>query len=476
MPLRPPLRFASQFESGNLRRAIRVYETEYDLVLNNDIGTGQFVQWFFFLVEGMQRGVTYHFNVLNMEKSTSQFDCGQRPVLFSERLHRQTGVGWTRAASDIAYLRNVYRRSKRRAGAPDVSHYTLHLSMHFPFAEDRVYLAYSQPYTFTDLQRHIAVLVAAQRQPPKFLLHQVLCRTLGDNHCPLLTVTTLGEDGRVPMAHRPVVFVSGRVHPGEPAGSWMVKGLLDFLCDDSSEDAKWLRDRFVWKVVPMLNPDGVINGNSRCSLAGVDLNRQWADCNRHKHPTVFWLKQYMRHVRRQEKRTVFLYCDFHGHSRQNDVFLYGCRDSRYMQLEEVLPCILARRLSFFSLEKCCYKLQKKKSSAGRVVAFQELGIPLSYTLEASLCGGSGLQPPPAGLSGAEAQAATTAHFDVGHYIQVGQCFARAIKSLATTQVDGTMFMDLLQSCRTVCTPVSPSAAPGAARGDDEDADDAESAE
>eukprot|EP00667_Euglena_gracilis_P035609 EG_transcript_66522 len=33
-----------------------------------------------------------------------------------------------------------------------------------------------------------------------------------------------------------------------------------------------------------------------------------------------------------------------------------------MQLEEVLPCILARRLSFFSLEKCCYKLQKKKSS------------------------------------------------------------------------------------------------------------------
>jgi hypothetical protein len=25
----------------------------------------------------------------------------------------------------------------------------------------------------------------------------------------------------------------------------------------------------------MLNPDGVINGNYRCSLAGVDLNRRW---------------------------------------------------------------------------------------------------------------------------------------------------------------------------------------------------------
>ena len=29
-----------------------------------------------------------------------------------------------------------------------------------------------------------------------------------------------------------------------------------------------LRDEFVFVVVPMINPDGVINGNYRCSLAG----------------------------------------------------------------------------------------------------------------------------------------------------------------------------------------------------------------
>jgi murein tripeptide amidase MpaA len=27
----------------------------------------------------------------------------------------------------------------------------------------------------------------------------------------------------------------------------------------------------------MVNPDGVIEGNSRCNLSGVDLNRQWTD-------------------------------------------------------------------------------------------------------------------------------------------------------------------------------------------------------
>jgi hypothetical protein len=37
--------------------------------------------------------------------------------------------------------------------------------------------------------------------------------------------------------------------------------------------AELLRDNFVVFVVPMLNPDGVVYGNNRCSLAGVDLNR-----------------------------------------------------------------------------------------------------------------------------------------------------------------------------------------------------------
>ena len=39
-----------QFESGNLRRAIRVYDAEYDLILNCDISVGQHVQWFYFMV------------------------------------------------------------------------------------------------------------------------------------------------------------------------------------------------------------------------------------------------------------------------------------------------------------------------------------------------------------------------------------------------------------------------------------------
>ena len=70
----------------------------------------------------------------------------------------------------------------------------------------------------------------------------------------------------------------------------MMKGLIDYLTGPSL-DAKILRDNFVFKIVPMLNVDGVIVGNYRCSLAGVDLNRNWLDPSRKLHPTIFYTKQ-----------------------------------------------------------------------------------------------------------------------------------------------------------------------------------------
>jgi murein tripeptide amidase MpaA len=58
------------------------------------------------------------------------------------------------------------------------------------------------------------------------------------------------------------VVVSARVHPGESVSSWMMKGVIDFLTGDTIE-AQALRRLFIFKIIPMLNPDGVINGNYR---------------------------------------------------------------------------------------------------------------------------------------------------------------------------------------------------------------------
>jgi len=47
---------------------------------------------------------------------------------------------------------------------------------------------------------------------------------------------------------------------------------------------------FVFKIVPMLNPDGVVIGNYRCSLAGRDLNRNYKNTLKDAYPTVWYCK------------------------------------------------------------------------------------------------------------------------------------------------------------------------------------------
>jgi murein tripeptide amidase MpaA len=68
-----------------------------------------------------------------------------------------------------------------------------------------------------------------------------------------------------------------------------MEGLIKFLVSDDMAAIK-LRDKFVFKIVPMLNPDGVIVGNYRCSLAAVDLNRQWAVPSNKYHPEIYATK------------------------------------------------------------------------------------------------------------------------------------------------------------------------------------------
>jgi hypothetical protein len=37
----------------------------------------------------------------------------------------------------------------------------------------------------------------------------------------------------------------------------------------------------------MINIDGVIYGNFRCDVSGVDLNRQWKEPSRYLHPHIY---------------------------------------------------------------------------------------------------------------------------------------------------------------------------------------------
>ena len=68
----------------------------------------------------------------------------------------------------------------------------------------------------------------------------------------------------------------------------------------------------------------VANIPNRCGLTGEDLNRRWQDPNVKLHPIIYHSKGLMSYIRQVLNKEIFLFCDFHGHSRKKNVFLYGC--------------------------------------------------------------------------------------------------------------------------------------------------------
>lgn len=82
------------------------------------------------------------------------------------------------------------------------------------------------------------------------------------------------------------------MHSGETPGSEVFRGIFDFIISDCRE-ARYLRRFYTFVLIPIMNPDGVICGNYRNSVAGVDLNRQWINPEPLFHPEVLSVKNLM---------------------------------------------------------------------------------------------------------------------------------------------------------------------------------------
>ena len=88
-----------------------------------------------------------------------------------------------------------------------------------------------------------------------------------------------------------VVFLSARVHPGETPASFCMNGALELLTNPTDARAIALRRHFVFKLVPILNPDGVARGHYRMDNFGRNLNRYYQDPCPEEQPTIYAAKK-----------------------------------------------------------------------------------------------------------------------------------------------------------------------------------------
>nr|XP_042104810.1 cytosolic carboxypeptidase 3 [Ovis aries] len=371
------LMFEARFESGNLQKVVKVAEYEYQLTVRPDLFTNKHTQWYYFQVTNTQAGIVYRFTIINFTKPASLYNRGMRPLFYSEKEASAHNIGWQRIGDQIKYYRNNQGQDRHH-------HFSLTWTFQFPHSKDTCYFAHCYPYTYTNLQEYLSGI---NNDPvrSKFCKIRVLCHTIARNMVYILTITTPLKNNE--SRKRKAVILTARVHPGETNSSWIMKGFLDYILGNSS-DAKLLRDTFVFKVVPMLNPDGVIVGNYRCSLAGRDLNRNYTSLLKESFPSVWYTRNMIRRL--MEKREVILYCDLHGHSKKENIFMYGCDGSDrckalYLQ-QRIFPLMLSKNCpDKFSFSSCKFNIQKSKEGTGRVVMWK-MGIRNSFTMEATFCG------------------------------------------------------------------------------------------
>jgi len=121
----------------------------------------------------------------------------------------------------------------------------------------------------------------------------------------MLTITEKTEE----PIHKKEVLIIGRMHPEETISSYIVEAMIKYLLSDECVPGM-LRKSHCFYIVPMLNPDGVILGSSRCSASGRDMNRIWmGNVETALNPEVSALKQFIS----QKKRSLKIVLDIHQH-------------------------------------------------------------------------------------------------------------------------------------------------------------------
>lgn len=135
---------------------------------------------------------------------------------------------------------------------------SLSLSIHiYPTYGENLDYRSQIPSSLFYLQNELYYFTTAEMRKVYFRVDN-LCFTLKNNSVPLITVTA--NSSCVPKTNRPIVFIAARVHPGETNASWIMRGILKTLLDEDSKPATIARERYIFKIIPMLNPEGVIFG------------------------------------------------------------------------------------------------------------------------------------------------------------------------------------------------------------------------
>eukprot|EP01061_Rhynchopus_euleeides_P011710 TRINITY_DN21280_c0_g1_i1.p1 TRINITY_DN21280_c0_g1~~TRINITY_DN21280_c0_g1_i1.p1 ORF type:complete len:575 (+),score=199.41 TRINITY_DN21280_c0_g1_i1:26-1726(+) len=350
--------------------------------------------WFQFCMEkGFEPGQRIVLRIMNAHPHEKLYSLGMQPVWrFEDASHRS----WQRVLGSVTYT----------AVAGNAV-----LDVPFTFeSADPVRVCFTYPYPIELLQDFLGELGSVcGGQPGRVYYSRNHVQTTLEGHAvEVLTLThpsnaklseaiDSGNAGLVSKGDNTaeIVFLSARVHPCEAPASHILEGAIRSLVnsglyfDRLGDEPEDLLKRFVFKIVPMINPDGVNRGHSRNDPRGRNLNRYYGSPKDDMPSTAAVRSLFLKY---HESSRLYCYIDMHAHHGKCGLFFYGNHHSDVEdQLDsQLFPLMISRRNVHYDFDKSNFS-QKNMVAAGgkdgskegsaRVALFHASGLVRCYTLE-----------------------------------------------------------------------------------------------
>ncbi|KAK4871740.1 hypothetical protein RN001_015864 [Aquatica leii] len=364
--------FDASFESGNLGRVDLVNEFEYDLYIRPDTCNPRFRFWFNFTVDNVKQDQRVIFNIVNMSKYRNIFNESLTPVVKSSTRHK-----WQRIPKKHVF----YQRSLAHQG-----HYVLSFAFGFDREDEVFQFALAPPYSYSKLQSYLSCLESKATHLDENFLRELLGNSIQKRRLDLITI---GSSTKLKSKEKKrVIVIITRVHPGESPASFVCQGLMELLVS-SHHIAAILRDHVIFKIVPMLNPDGVFLGNYRSTLMGCDLNRSYHLASPWAHPTLRATIDMIVALDKSRDVQLDFVLDIHANATLKGCFIYGNTYEDVYRYERhiVFPKLLAGIADDYCFSNAMFNSDVNKIGTARKYLCSILSNKVNcYTFEASFFG------------------------------------------------------------------------------------------
>ena len=178
------------------------------------------------------------------------------------------------------------------------------------FNRSSVWIAFAHPYSLSRYEDFITQLESKKHAGLQKITESVEGR---DIH--MATITDQG----VPEQNKKHILFIALQHAGEDAGGYYMEGMINYLLSESPGAVK-ARRKFVFYMVPMMNPDGIYKGITRYNANMEDLNNVWIG-NGNNEPEVEGIKDWVNRFYKNGNQ-LDLFIDVHNHTQKYRINLF----------------------------------------------------------------------------------------------------------------------------------------------------------